>query len=164
MRPIRLLKKPNQWSCSVTAFAMALGITVGELVESIGHDGSYKLWPELDEPRCRRGFHSQELIDQVLFRDRTCTPIEANPQIACPHDPASQWVPEEVFPHGYAHSRFFTMLGCSRGVIEGESGRNNHAMAFENGCVFDPDGRQYAAVPEAFAARNFSPYRAWSIR
>lgn len=164
MRPIQLILKPNAWSCAVTSFAMALGVSVQELIESIGHDGSAIAWPDLDEPRCRRGFHSQELIDQVLFRDRTCTLIEARPQIGCPEPHRSNMPPMDVFPRGYTINRFLATLEFARGVIEGQSGRNNHAMAFENGKVFDPDGRVYEANLESFEARNFQPYRAWSIR
>jgi hypothetical protein len=164
MRPIRLLKKPNRWSCAVTAWAMALDVTVAELVEAIGHDGSEVVWYDLSEPRCRRGFHSQELVNQAILLDRTATPIEAMPQIACPEVSPNDWQPVNAFLPAYATDRFFEILAFGRGVVEGASGRNNHAMAFENGVIFDPDGKEYAALPEAFQARNFSPYRAWSIR
>ena len=74
--------KPNKWSCAVTAFAMALHVPVQELIQEIGHDGSEIVFPELEEPMRRRGFHSQELIYAAWKRGFTVTPIELMPVIA----------------------------------------------------------------------------------
>lgn len=58
---MRLLKKPNRWSCLSTAFAMAIDRSFDEVIEAIGHDGSEIIWPELEEPFKRRAFHIEEL-------------------------------------------------------------------------------------------------------
>ena len=60
--------RPNRWSCLLTAFANSLEVLNKDLVNIIGHDGSELIrqdYPPQD-PRSRRGFHPQELLDACL--------------------------------------------------------------------------------------------------
>ena len=58
---MKIQKQPNRWSCLPTSFAMILDVDVNELIRKIGHDGSEILWPNLEEPYCRRAFHIEEI-------------------------------------------------------------------------------------------------------
>ena len=53
--------QPNRWSCMATAFAMALGIEVSKLIDSIGHDGSEIVEANLELEPLRRGFSSRSV-------------------------------------------------------------------------------------------------------
>jgi hypothetical protein len=56
------MRQPTPWSCLPTAFAMTSGVSMKEILEVIGHDGSEICWPDLEEPFCRRGFCVQEIV------------------------------------------------------------------------------------------------------
>lgn len=73
--------QPNRWSCSVTSAAMAMDITVPDIISLIGHDGSEVIYPDLPEPMCRAGFDIQEIIDVALQMGWSVTPIEACPSV-----------------------------------------------------------------------------------
>ena len=73
--------KPNRWSCSITAMAMALETPVQHLIEHLGHDGSEIVFPQLKDPMYRRGFHSQELIQLAWDWGYAVTPFELAPTI-----------------------------------------------------------------------------------
>src|SRR5260221_108718 len=76
---MNLQKQPNRWSCLPTAFAMVLDISVKEVITEIGHDGSEIVYPNLEEPKCRRAFHIQELIDFAISIGVSVVPIEPLP-------------------------------------------------------------------------------------
>ena len=66
-------KSPNGWSCLPTAFAIVLGVPVKNIIDFLNHDGSEVLWPNLPEPRCRRSFHVQEVINYCLANNYAVT-------------------------------------------------------------------------------------------
>lgn len=76
---MELQKQPNDWSCLLTAFSMALHIPIERLIDMIGHDGSERIWPDFPEPQCYRSFHPQELIDCALLMNCAVTAIEMEP-------------------------------------------------------------------------------------
>lgn len=153
--------KPNRWSCSVTAFAMAMDIPVKHLIQRIGHDGGEIIWPDLPEPTCRRGFHVQELIEQCHFDGLTCTPIELMPSIA-PMDGHAEY---NVLPVREALHRFELAMCSSQGVLECRGERSWHAMAYEDGVMFNPDdGRVYDFYIRTLHAMGLRPYRIWMIK
>lgn len=127
-----------------TAFAMALGIPVAEMIQAIGHDGSEIICPS-PEPGGRRGFHSQECISVALAMGFACTEIELFPASQFPKDHKKM----VLFPANAADldgnwTRFKSHVQTSRGVIAGRSERGlGHAVAYENGLVTDPAGRPY---------------------
>lgn len=63
---MELIKQQYQWSCASASMAMLLGVPEANIFKSLGHDGSDILWPNLDEPYGRRGFHPQELMDTAI--------------------------------------------------------------------------------------------------
>lgn len=133
-----LYLQPNLWSCLPTSFGMVMGMTPGEMFEAIGHDGSDIVWPELDDPACRRGFHVMECVRVAL--DRLFTPIELDP------DPHS--VPfEGAVPHRVDMDAWFVeCLGLYDGVLLGVDGNNRHHAVAWNAMekkVYDPTGYKY---------------------
>jgi len=174
-----LQNKPNPWSCSVTAFAMAIGIPVKQLVEEIGHDGGEKIFTHLPEPMCRRGFHSQELIKFAWMHGFACTPIEMYPMLRCEPILCTSPLYEEAKKHSGGlclpteHSvlfgssivenqaRFVAGVRVTRGVMEGQGCRCHHAVYYHYGQICDPDGEQYEYSPEACEERGFYGNRLW---
>ena len=136
---------------------MALDVPVAELIESIGHDGSEIIWPDLPDPMCRRGFHSQELIEECLRRGRSCTPIEWYPSIA----PASGSDVYPIFTPAWSVTRARDYLKRSNSVLECEGRRWRHAVNNAHETIYDPCGQQYD-FPELIR-RGLEPYRIWII-
>lgn len=64
-----LIKNPNGWSCLPCCFAMATDTTLKDITDFLGHDGSEVWFPEIQEPYCRRGFHTSEMFDYCLHID-----------------------------------------------------------------------------------------------
>ncbi len=152
--------KPNQWSCSITALAMTLRVTVESLVSQIGHDGSEIIFRDLAEPMCRRGYHSQELIHLAWQYGFTVTPFELFPVIA-PSFGAEPMVP--VFFDGDEDNnwrRFEDTLNVTIGILEGGGVGCRHAVHYRYGEILDPDGHQYRYSRDACANHGFSANRA----
>jgi hypothetical protein len=158
---MRLQRKPERWMCLVTSFAMALDIPVAEIIREIGHDGSQILWPALPEPMCRRGFHPQELIDVCRARGYAVTNIEACPGLMATagRGPEFRWLTEDE-----AWSRFTRVTESTRGVLEGVVlPRKHHAVAYERGRLFDPDGHELSFSRDACAQRSFMAQHLWCL-
>lgn len=71
--------QPNGWSCLPTSFAMVLGVPISRVISIIGHDGSEIVYPDLDDPRCRKGFHFQECIEAAYVLGSNFGFFEATP-------------------------------------------------------------------------------------
>lgn len=124
-------RQPNAWSCTPTAFAMALDISVQEMFERVGHDGS-----ELRHG-FRRSFHIQECIAVCFDMGYTVTPLEFQP--ACtPDGGVTSWQ--------YDQTDFVVeMLKRNRGVLTGLGAHSQklHTAAWEPFMVHDPNGTSY---------------------
>jgi hypothetical protein len=163
--------KPNRWSCTPTAFAMVLGVPVSHLLEWTGHDGSEVLFPDLPEPAHRRGHHIQELIEVCLWLGYSVTPIELFPQIAAtPQRTGGLVFPDhraEVVIFGNSPEvnwrRFNLTISSGRGVITGMGHNCGHAVAYDCGTIYDPDGRQYEFSRESCEQRGFYAQCAWEL-
>jgi len=156
---MRLLRKPERWMCLPASFAMVLDLSLGDIFAEIGHDGSAIKFPLLPEPVCRRGFHPQELIDVCLAHSCAATRIELAPCLM-PTPGNSGW---PVLPDGVDWRRFQRTIDLTRGVIEGVGRRCGHAVAYEFGRIFDPDGREYDYSREACERRSFYTQHLWRI-
>jgi hypothetical protein len=145
--------------CLPASFAMVLDLTLDEILAEIGHDGSAIKFPGMPEPVCRRGFHPQELIDVCLARGFAATRIELAPCLmATPNSP--EW---PVLPDDVAWQRFKRTIDLTRGVIEGVGSHCGHAVAYEYGHIFDPDGCEYDHSREACEQRGFFTQHLWRI-
>ncbi len=153
---IELQIKPNRWSCSVTALAMTLKTPVKKLIAELGHDGSQIIFPQLPEPLCRRGFHSQELIHLAWNHGFSLTPFELFPRI----QPASGNYDPVAVQFTDNWQRFQLILHREMGILEGKGRRCRHAVHFNRGIIFDPDGRQYKYSQKACEEQGFYTDRA----
>lgn len=126
------LTQPNRWSCLATSFAMATACrTVQEFLDDIGHDGSARV-NDGPEPLCRRTFHVQECIWAAWKRGYSVTEFEVAPQLAA----GPKWPPIDV-PRNY---NLDSLLMAHSGVLIGDGKINRHAVAFDEGCILDPNG------------------------
>lgn len=161
---MKLEIKPNRWSCLATSFAMALDITTARFEELAGHNGGEIVFHELPEPRRRRGFHTCEAVRVAMILGYSASPIELMPQIAGP--PLPQLV--RCFYDGRDEScnwnLFSELIAYTRGVIECMTRAGNfHAVAYEKGRIFDPDGREFDYSREACESRGLFTTRLWRI-
>lgn len=143
---MELLLQPNGWSCTPTAFAMVCNTEPREIIEYVGHDGSEVLFPEVDPPKCYRGFHIQEMLDyciENMFHPVIIQALPVNMPRGADEDSAiivefSKWDdPAERIGH---------YLSCMRGVILGQTmDEKDHAVAWcpTERLVFDPRGQKY---------------------
>jgi len=129
--------KPNAWSCAITALAMALDIPVKNVIEEAGHDGSEIIFPLLMEPACRKGFHSQELVQIAWRHGYAMTPVELFPMIlATDHSKTHHvWYQTEA----EYRARFMRIINSTCGILEGRGKRCHHAVYNCYGQIFDPD-------------------------
>ena len=158
---MRLQTKPERWQCLVTSFAMALDMLVADVMREIGHDGGQVLWPALPEPLCRRGFHPQELIDVCRAHGYAVTRIELFPGLMPKAGgPEFRWLTEEQ-----AWPRFIQAIQNSRGVIGGVTlyHGNGHAVAYDHGHVFDPEGVDFPYSRAACERRAFITQHLWYL-
>jgi len=133
---MELQTQPNNWSCMVTAFAIALGVPVDYIIKILGHDGSEIIFPDLPEPECRRGFHIQEIIDFArIHREQAIVEIQPQYCFGNRYDEKT-WTPDIDFV-----KRFENAMRDYRGVIGLRlvSGRQ-HALAWDRKLTYDPRG------------------------
>ena len=124
------LVQPNRWTCLPTSFAMACDCSLEKILEIIGHDGSEIAHPDLDEPYRRRSFHIQECIWAAAQLGFSITPFECYPQLAA--------MPGFEIPVSLRFNKHEVLSGF--GVITGEGMKHRHAIAFEHGFGYDPNG------------------------
>jgi hypothetical protein len=137
---------------------MAIGIPVQRLIEEFGHDGGEVIFPDQPEPMCRRGFHSQELVQVAWNHGFACTPIELFPVILSTDGQSTR----RLFlnePNCWA--RFEDYIRTTRGVLEGVCVKAHHAVHYSHGEIFDPDGYQYAYSPKDCEAHGLHGKRLW---
>ena len=165
---MKLETKPNPWSCVGSAFAMVLDISVAEFFGHVGHDGSQIAFPMLPDPMARRGLHIQECITACVKLGCAVTSIELFPVIqATSADGRESHDEDIVVLFGDDESanwrRFEQTIRTSTGVLEGVGRRCLHAVAYDHGTVFDPDGDEYPYSHPACESRSFHPRRAWRV-
>jgi hypothetical protein len=160
---MRLQIKPQRWMCLPTSFAMALDMPLADVLLGVGHDGSKIQWPDLPEPLCRRGFHPQELLYVCLARGYAATRLELIPALT----PGYSSQALRVLSEDIAWFLFRSTIRHSRGVIEGMAVSNRrqcgHAVAYDHGRIFDPDGAEFPYSREACEARGFYTQHLWRV-
>jgi hypothetical protein len=123
-------KQPNQWSCFVTAFAMACRTPVEKIIKEIGHDGSAIIFPENPEPYCRRGFYPDEIIVALLNLGFVAAEINPETELISKGKGVSHRI--DVVPLMLRYS-------C---VVGGEINGNRHAAFWDHKSqhYLDPNG------------------------
>ena len=156
---MRLLIKPERWMCLPASFAMVLDLPLAAIFDEIGHDGSEIVEARQPEPLCRRGFHPQELVHLCLNRGHAATRVELCPVLLT----TPNGMPRQIsYPDGN-WTRFALTIAQSRGVIEGAGEHCGHAVAYEYGHIFDPDGHEYDYSRGACEAHGFFTQHLWRI-
>jgi hypothetical protein len=161
-RNMRLQRQPNRWSCLPTAFAMALDVPVEEFLRRIGHDGSDIAFPAEPEPMCRRGFHIQECIEVALKLGYSVTPIELFPR----HAPSLSIPPLTIFfgdERTVNVERFAHFIDSGLGVITGYGRNCCHAVAYDHGSIYDPNGSEYRFSLTNCEMHGFIGICAWNV-
>ena len=137
---------------------MALNISVLDAVEFVGHDGSDVVFPELAEPMCRRGFHQQEMIELALHLGVSPVPFQVLPSLRSECGQFSH----AMYPHvTLRFEMFHEIIGSSKGVLEGACRKCHHAVAYEYGRIFDPDGREFNYSLKNCEAQGFYGKQLW---
>jgi len=161
---MELQKMPGKGLCLPTSFAMALGIPVASVMGRLS-GGHYSIvFSDKREPFGWRGTHVQECIQIALSLGFAVTPLELYPVIAA-HKGDETFV--VVYPEG--NERLFKdQILTSRGVLTGKRevpgvGIVAHAVAYDHGRIYDPNGVDYAYSLEACESVQFSPQCAWRI-
>jgi hypothetical protein len=159
---MHLQKKPHPWSCALSSFAMALNVSSDNLTSIVGHDGGQIIFPSLPEPACRRGFHPQELIAAALTLGYMVTPFELAPALQSTPVPGS---PPQLFAidERLRKPMFEILVAGFRGVLTGLGFKCHHAVAFDKGQVFDPEGATYRFSFAECERRRFIAQCVWVV-
>lgn len=170
---MKLIEKPHRWMCLAASFAMALDITIEKFCALVGHDGSQVIDETLPEPKGRRGFHIMEALLVVLQCKHMAHPLELQPAIRFADRPDGSHIETRVtyqlcgLDNPNPNLRIFeTVILFQRGVIEchHEPTGKMHAVAFDHGMIYDPDGRVFPYSQSACEARGLYTLRLWLIR
>ncbi len=157
---VKLQVKRERWQCAVTAFAMALGVPVMDLMERLGHDGGEIIFPDLPEPANRRSHNIYELIQVATDLGYAVTPVPLRPAIV----PAGNLQRQVLIDADEENwGRFTRHLLTSSGVIECQGPRCYHLLAYDRGYIFDPDGFEFPYSREACEQRGLYTYCLWRV-
>ncbi len=144
-----LRKQPNRWSCSLAAWCMATGIPFDVALLDIGHDGSEILNPDIPEPHGRRGFHTQELVELALKYGDHPVLWEVLPSIqAGTRFYYSPWMDSNESV-AQRFKEMHHLISTGYGVLEGVVRICHHAVAYNFGTIYDPNGDVYEYSKEA---------------
>lgn len=130
---------PNWYSCLPTAFAVALGVPVRDLLTELGHDGSQVIFPDEPEPSCRRAFHVQEFFGPSIRRGYAPLLVEAVPAVE------SRDGEKFVIAFTNTHiERLTAYMEAYTGVVIGDKPNGLcHALAWDKHLFYNNDGRIY---------------------
>lgn len=145
---MKLRIQSNAWSCLSTSAAMVLDVNQYDVEAAIGHDGSEIIFPDLDEPFCRRGHHVQEITDLFMAQFHWPVWVERVIVTADPCGNDVRWEDDE---------RFFAYVERFKGILfgNGPDTMNGHAVAWDGSVCYDPRGQKYdlsAFKADAFLA------------
>lgn len=132
-------QQPNVWSCVPTCFAMLLDIPVETIIEEVGHDGSEIIFPDLEEPYCRRGFTQQEMLDVCWKHGYAIVEITKN-IVSCIEMIDGSYKTYEV---PVSKERFDNYLVGTIGVLTGLINDKYHACVWDGYKLISPDGLFY---------------------
>ena len=138
---MKLINQPNSWSCMAAAAAMVFDCEIEDVYTWADHNGSEVIHHGLTPPACFKGFHMQEIVDIGLLNGFSMMHIEAQP-VQTPdgkhtHD-ITKW---GLFKD--CEQRFEHYIDNNQGILIGKAQKFWHAVAFDNGMVYDPRGRIY---------------------
>lgn len=135
---MQLVRNPNSWSCLLASVAMVLEMTIEELIEEVGHDGSEIVCPDLKSPGNRKAFHIQEFISIILEKGFAITDVAIRP-VSTPDGKCEY---EIKFPDSM--KRFRRLMAGVKGIIVGKNREWYHAVAWDGKIIYDPAGHIYS--------------------
>lgn len=118
---MRLIRQPNSWSCGPAAMAMALGLSLDEVIEAVGHDGSREVKDWL-VPEGRAGFNEADLALASLRLGYAMTRLHTKPAL-----PDGQLI--EPWPP--IQELFAKIDGPMVLVVKSERFESDHAVVIE---------------------------------
>lgn len=130
--------------CLLYSFAAVLEVEPDVLIEEAGHDGMEKVWPDLKEPYCYKGYHIQEMIDLCMSRGFSVTEIQSMPTSMPPPQAYLHMRIHQVGPHfcyetNRVRPRFKAYLKGQQGVLYGQTEKGvTHAWAWDGTHAHDP--------------------------
>jgi hypothetical protein len=140
---------------------MALSLPVEQIIKELRHDGSEIRWPNEPEPKCRQGFHPQELVYIALQHNYASVPIELFPVL---NDWPIDFGDSSDVDRRWHWSRFRHTIATCFGIIEGQSSKLlKHAVAYDRGVIYDPAGVIYDYSKEACEFNDFYTLCAWRL-
>ena len=142
---------------------MVLDIPAADFFGIAGHDGSQIAFPTLPDPMARRGLHIQECINACLTLGYAATPVELFPVIRATPPSTEEIVVLFGDDEAANWQRYEYTIQNSAGVLEGTGRRCHHAVAYDHGTIFDPDGDQYSYSRAACQSRHFIARCAWRV-
>jgi hypothetical protein len=128
-------------NCFLFAMAMAMDLSPQTLIMHLGHDGKQAAF----EGGYARGFHWNEMVDVGIVHGYAVVMIEKHPEMA----PTEAHRPIATFEAQEAHDRWYGYYEDYTGVIITAHGPVMHAVAFERGMCYDPNGFQYNEMPDS---------------
>lgn len=143
-----ILKQPNNWSCTLTATCMLLGISVEQGIAIVGHDGSNSLGDGIPH----RGFSLREMVNLCLRFN--CALLDF---------PVEDWM---LYGQIEARNPF-----CNLELIDNYMGRfrqgllfgffasdRPHTVVWNDGFIADPAHGASYLLDNSFAIESFSPF------
>lgn len=131
---MELLIQPNRWSCVLTSFAMATDISEQELIKALRHNGSERIFPDLPEPLCRRGFDPREFVFPLFVRGINVVQVDA-------------YLIRSFGDQTYSkdnRTEMFLLMTKNKGVLTGVTKNNKyHTVAWNGSEIYDPNGTIY---------------------
>lgn len=129
-KDFQIQRQPNSWSCFPAAFAIALNISVKDLIEELGHDGSEIIRPNKPEPYCFKGWHPQEFYKICLKHGYTVTPFDVEPL---------NYDGETIIKMDSDLNYILRMMSISIGVIGGYFAPGKlHSVAWDGRYILNP--------------------------
>lgn len=123
----------KDWLCLPKALAALTDLSLDEILESVGHDGSAPIFcmygHTIHIPECRRGFHIQEFIPLLYNKGLILMECQKNPLLLGISGDSLE----------IENPIFSTILATDNLLILGEHNHRLHAWYKRNNNVYDPD-------------------------
>lgn len=135
------VKSPNSWGCLVASTATLLNVSYDKIIEELGHDGSKIVFPDLSDPKCRRSFILEEIIDLLWHRGMGLVSVSFCPVIS------DGEIVEEIFTDLDRINRY---LSSTVGLLQGSYAIDRpHICAWDGTHVIDPKNASIKTLEES---------------
>lgn len=154
------LIKQGPGQCRAAALAMAIGVSLEFVINTIGHNGSEIWWPNSEHPNNLRGFNPQELLEVAIGQGYAMLEI-AHTTYSGGGDFPPRPVPFRQYPDGEA--RILHWMATSSGIIDGYVAADRpHCVAWDHKSrmiydPFEPRSYDWDTDPNAIIVDTFYP-------